>query len=455
MNNTPQNQIDSRVIGAFFSMSEDDLTRFAEELDVQMNLRELQFCQRYFKHAYRRPPIVAELRFIATYLAARRATPLRALPFDLTFAEEKTARAFADMAQKSAVTRSNAKNPADILSLLNASGDYLRRAGHAPYKNDLLCLNKAELALMTSTNRPKLSLDLGDQTAALISPNDRAPILPATLLIIDEQDPNLLPQVTAKIMEITARIGVTPLMQLGNEGLFPAITALPCGIEIFAPIVQNTVEDPYRTMNELYQNALLLTLPSAVVPSILATGIPLKSIASLREDDAVVIRHPHATVSLDKRLLHELNTLACSQLHGKVPQAQSGEYTIGEVRSKDEILCAMTGSGDPTASLLALLTAAFKAGAEPKKIHLCATLTCNKENLLVALADVAALHRTTTELALASQVARVITSDDAEPRLTVALTAPLLTSSPDDTKIAAFENAAACTDYAALRALLY
>lgn len=455
MNNTPQSQLDARAVGAFFAMSEGDLSRFAEELGIQLNVRELQFCQRYFKHAYRRVPIVAELRFIATYLAAKRPSPLSLLPFDLTFAETETARAFGDMMRKSAVIRPNAKKPDDLLSLLNISGDYLKRAGHAPRENDILCLGEEELALMTSIDKPRLSLSLGDKTAVLVTPDKRMPSMPSTVLAINESDPRLLPQVTAKIMEITAGLGVAPLMQLGDDGLFPALTALPYGIEIFSPVLSNGEDDPYRVMNDLYKNALLITLPEAVVPSLLATGMPLRSIGKLLDGDAIIVHHPHATVSLDKRLLWELNTLAISRLRGEIPAASPCEYVLGEVKDHNELLCGMTGTGTPTSALLSLLAVAFKAGVKTKALRFHATLSCNRQSLTAALAIVAALHRTTTELALASLPARVIMSDDAQPRLTLAMAAPLSSPPPDDVKIAAFEDAAAHADYAALRAFLY
>lgn len=455
MNSAPQNQIDARAVGAFFAMNESDLSRFAEELGIQMSVRELQFCQRYFEHAYRRPPIVAELRFIAAYLAVKRPSPLSLLPFDLTFAEEKTARAFRDMMQKSATLHPSAKRPLDILSLLNISGDYLKRAGHAPRKNDILCLNEAECALMTSINKPRLSLSLGDQTAVLLTHDRRKPNMPATVLAIDESDPHLLPQVTAKIMEITAKLDVAPLMQLGGNGLFPALTTLPGGIEILAPILSDAEGDPYRAISNAYKNALLITLPEAVVPTLLATGMPLKSVGKLLDGDAIIIHQPHATVSLDKRLLRELNTLASSRLCGRVPEAPPAAYTLSEARNQAEILYGMTGTGDPTPALFSLLTAAFKAGIGSRALHLHATLTCNKQNLTTALGMVSDLHRFVTELALASQPARVITGEGEQPRLTVVLTAPLCSASPDDGRIAAFEDAAARADYAALRALLY
>ncbi len=450
------NQFASRAVGAIFNMNDADLARLADELGIDMSVRELQFCRSYFNHAFHRAPLVAELLFIAEYLRARRASPLSLLPYNLSFTSPDTARAFTDMEKKASTLSPDQKNPPSLLRLMNTAGAYLKRAGHAPFKNDLLLANEADVALRSGKEKPRLILPLGDQLAALLPREEKSKMIaPMTVLAIHAEDPRLLPHLTAKIMESTVRFGALPLMHIGEEGFYSHLTELDGGIEIFATLSLDEQEsNPYHALDDVLRNTTLFALPEKVVPSILGIGIPVKPIGRLLANEAFVFHFKAATVSLNGHFLRELNTLCSKHFHAEIPQKSPAVYQIEQTATGNELLCGAVCEGDAIPALLDLLLAAYKTGVSAKEVSVRATLACNKENLPHALSLAADLHRVTTELSLAALPTTITVSSKQAPTLTVALTAPL-SKAASEAEITAFEAAVAQADYAALRALFY
>lgn len=449
-------QFAARAVGAIFDMNDADLKRLSSELGIEMSVRELQFCRSYFDRALHRAPLVAELLFIAEYLRARRSSPLSLLPCDLTFASEDTARAFTDMAKKQEQLTPEMKDPLPLPSLINVAGNYLKRAGHMPPQHDLWLINEAQLALFAGKTKSRATLPLGDFFAALVPCEEaRKVTAPMTLLSIKADEPQQLPHLTAKIMECTAHLGAVPIAYIGKEGLFPHLADLENGVELFFTLPTNAQETtPYSALNVSFCDTALFALPEGITSLIIDSGMPVKPVGRLLTNDALVMHFGAATVSLDRRFLRELCTLATQNLNARIPDKATALYRIEHTATDNELLCGTVCEGDAIPALLDLLFTAYKAGIRAKELSLCTILTCNKENFPQAISLAADLHRVVSELSLASLPATVKECDKAAPTLTVALTAPL-EQAPSEAELAAFEDAVKRKDYPTLRALFY
>jgi hypothetical protein len=117
------------MIRRFGKYNLQQLEQMKQDLNIQMPLNKLIFCQSYYRATEKRDPAIEELQFLDLFSKDSEVSPLSIAPTELLTNETFVASTYADMMSKRYEMRPDAKLPCSLHELMHLANTYLERVG--------------------------------------------------------------------------------------------------------------------------------------------------------------------------------------------------------------------------------------------------------------------------------------------------------------------------------------
>ncbi len=305
------------MIRRFGKYNLQQLEQMKQDLNIQMPLNKLIFCQSYYRATEKRDPAIEELQFLDLFSKDSEVSPLSIAPTELLTNETFVASTYADMMSKRYEMRPDAKLPCSLHELMHLANTYLERVGkNVSMPSEAVCslekrstpytrmgestvLEKsAELGLRVLQG-PHHTLQTGDLLLLL------RPLLRSTV------NQNAIP--LGSLLDTLAFASqIKQMRTVGKRGLLAELLSIISGATIEPDRLSQTGEPiPLSMLATAYEGDLLVRIARESYPTFAKAayeaGIFAAAFATVGNDTRVTFIRPRGTTfSLQSRFLRLL-----------------------------------------------------------------------------------------------------------------------------------------------------
>lgn len=241
---------------SFPFLSPADAQKQLWELGIFMPRQAVELCRDLYHRIVRRPPIIKELRFLAAVVNACCQAP-DGVRFSRLLGDAADADICRDLYAKRGFL--GIDTPFCLSDLAALSGKALKQAGIAIEPSPLF-VGTHEQAAILERDPAALSVQTPNAQAAVLHTPPTTPVPDLLFLFIPE--PTQAAEQIKAFLENTRALPLSPLVVIGEEGLFPHLAGLSCGIDVDVSLfAQYTPEKGIGTLLEVGKHALLFSLP--------------------------------------------------------------------------------------------------------------------------------------------------------------------------------------------------
>lgn len=417
-----QQEMNRITIADFRTKNADALAAFADALSLCAIRPLLPRLQRYFEAREHRDPFLHEIRFLEEFAAVLQNTP-HVVHLAAARGDEEQMRVFSDAMRMWSELGEEA--PPSLFDVMNVAGRYLHRAGISAHYPSLHAITAELDSLRSEGKRDDLTLSLSHTVATLgDTPTPHVPNNGVLLLYTPNRSHSDV-NVYGTFLTANKRFGVSAVAAVGNEGILPHLITTS-GVSL--DLTPFACEEPTKIPVAIGCNSLLVSVPEPSVPALFAMGLPLTLIGSLNKSRKLtLLRNGFSLASLDLSLLAALRV----QRHFSPACAKDKpcDAVPSFERNDTALLCGVCVSGESAKALLTLATEAVRTGADLSRASLCALLEMPTQMGTAAVGEalplLLGLHRATAELTLPVSHHTLVTTNTAEPRLSLFLACAL------------------------------